>query len=34
MMSGYVFLLHRSGAVFCAEDVRSLLLQSQKQISV
>ena len=32
MMSGYVFLLHRSGAVFCAEDVRSLLLQSQRAV--
>ena len=29
MMSGYVFMVHRSGAVFCSEDVRSLLLQSQ-----
>jgi len=29
MMSGYVFLVRRSGEVFCAEDVRSLLLQSQ-----
>jgi len=32
MMSGYVFLVHQSGDVFCAEDLRSLLLQTQRDV--
>jgi len=30
-MSGYILLLDRQGAVFCAEDLRSLLLLSNQQ---
>jgi hypothetical protein len=30
-MSGYILLLDRQGAVFCAEDLRSLLLLSNVQ---